>query len=46
MRSLPLTKDEWDQIEVEFKEWDEATKFSSSQRQLLDWFKRRIFERQ
>lgn len=34
-----MTKEQWKQIEDDFKEWDEKGKFNASQRNILDWFK-------
>jgi hypothetical protein len=34
--------DNWDKIELEFKEWDADKKFGSSQREILDFFKNKI----
>lgn len=32
----------WKQIEKDFIEWDNATHSNASQRQILDWFKKRV----
>lgn len=34
-----LSPEEWNKIEREFIEWDNATHSNASQRQILDWFK-------
>lgn len=37
---------EWQQIEKDFVEWDNATHSNASQGQIMDWFKKRLFASQ
>jgi hypothetical protein len=33
---------DWKQIEKDFIDWDVENNYSSSQRQILDWFKKQL----